>query len=84
MTLTAWCLNLRKVLLTQIISMLHMLMQVKTIPTLAFTLVPIIAELGAAQGVHCDPGTHGGHHAGLLANGLAGKSLLYCDGYQDF
>ena len=53
-------------------------------PTPEYTVVSFIAELGAAQGVHCDPGTHGGHHARLLAHGLAGKGLLHCDGYKDF
>ena len=40
-------------------------------------------ELGPAQGVHSDPGTHRVHYAGLLADGVAGEGVLHRDGHQD-
>jgi hypothetical protein len=41
------------------------------------------AEPGPAEGLHSDARPHGGHHAGLLADGLAGARLLHRHGHQD-
>ena len=41
---------------------------------------PPLAEPGAAQGVHRDPGPHRVHHARLLADDVAGARQLHRHG----